>query len=111
MSEVSITINRMLIAVERSIRMLNREILNPEIPRLTLESMEPALRLVARVRGKYLKAILELAESCEDSVPDEATIADLRTTRECYDELVLGTQALETAIKRGYLDVEGIKTA
>jgi len=107
----SVKINRMLIEMERSMRLVNREILNPEIPELTIEGMEPALRLVARVRGKYLKAILELADSCENSIPDEATIAGLRNTRECYDELILGIQALEIAIKRGYLDVEGIQPA
>lgn len=103
----SIDTNRLLIELDRTMRTLNREVLNPEIPKLTMKGLEPTLRMVAIVRSAYLQAVLELAEISTGKIPDPQQIAELRKTRECYEELLSGAKAIETAIKRGYLDVEG----
>lgn len=105
MTDDPIDTNRLLMEMERSMRTFNREELNPDIPQLTMKGLEPTLRLVAKVRSAYLQAILKLADLSADEIPNTEQITELRKTRLCYEELVNGAQALETAIKRGYLDV------
>lgn len=99
-------INRLLLQQDKAIREINQQVINPLLPELTLAGLNPVATMVARVRARYLKALLDLAESCSDCVPAEEQIDELRVLREAYEEMVVGAQALETAIKRGYLDVK-----
>lgn len=103
--------NRLLMEMERTMRSLNRNVINPDIPELTLNDLEPAMKMVASVRSAYLKAVLDLGKETRGGVPEHEQVVELRKVRECYEELVLGSQALETAIKRGYLDVGTDKAA
>ena len=107
MSDNPIQTNRLLMEMEHSIKVLNRDVLNPDIPELTMKGLEPTLRMVAKMRSTYLQAVLELAQASSDKNPSTKQIAELRNTRVCYEELANGAKALETAIKRGYLDVAG----
>ncbi len=84
---------------------LNREVLNPDLPKLTIKGLEPTLRMVAKMRSTYLQAVLELAKASSDKNPSTRQIAELRNTRVCYEEVASGAKALEIAIKRGYVDV------
>lgn len=104
-------INRLLMELERSIRDINREVINPQITELTLDGLRPVLCLVATARARYLKALFDLAASeDEDSTrPTDAQFEELRQLRGEYDELMSGAKALETAIQRGYLDVTSSK--
>ena len=105
-------INRLLMELERSMRAINHEVINPQITELTIAGLRPVLCMVANARARYLKALFDLgaSESGNDERPTEAQFAELRTLREEYDELVSGAQALETAIQRGYLDVTDSKS-
>ncbi len=97
--------NRLLLEIDRSLRTLNQEIINPELPELTLDGLTPVLAMVARSRALYLKELLELSNIVKEGVPSPKQIAKLTNLRKSYEELAKASQALETAIERGYLDV------
>jgi hypothetical protein len=98
-------INRLLMELERSMRSINRELINPRIKELTVDEMRPVLCLVAHARSRYLKALFDLGAGLEDGHPTDAQFAELRKLRIEYEELMTGAKALETAIQRGYIDV------
>ena len=100
-------INRLLMELERSMRTINRKLINPEINDLTIDGLRPVLGMVASARARYLKALFDLgaSENGADDRPTEAQFEELRKLRHEYDELVNGAKALETAIQRGYIDV------
>ena len=97
--------NRLLLEIDKTIRELNRETINPAIPELALDDLCPVMNLVARSRAAYLKELFAVANMAEPGLPSPEQIRQLRRTRETYEEMVSGAQALETAIQRGYLDV------
>ena len=99
-------INRMLMEFERSMRSINREVINPEIKELTIDGLRPVIRLIAQARARYLKALFELGDTRQgQQVPDEQQLEELSRLRHAYEEMAQAAQALETAIQRGYLDV------
>jgi len=98
-------INRMLLELERSMRAINREVINPAIQELTLDRLRPVLNLVANARARYLKALFDLGASAENASPTAAQFEQLAERRREYEELVSGAKALETAIQRGYVDI------
>ena len=98
-------INRLLMELERHMRTVNREVINPQITELTIDGLEPAMRLVARARARYLRAFFDLGENADSEAPDETQIAGLRRLRTEYEELMTAARELEQAIQRGYLDV------
>lgn len=97
--------NRLLLEMDRTIRDLNREIINPMIPELTLGDLSPVMTLVARARGLYLQELFQITEVAGERMPSDDQIGRLQKLRYTFEELVKGAQALETAIERGYLDV------
>jgi hypothetical protein len=100
-------VNRLLMELERNMRAANREIINPRITELTLDGLKPVLRLVAHARARYLHALFELGAGIDDETPTDAQFEALGKLRIQYEELVKGAKELETAIQRGYLDVDG----
>jgi hypothetical protein len=100
-------INRLLMELERSMRSINHEVINPQISELSIDGLRPVLCMVAHARARYLKALFDLgaSESGNNERPTEAQFEDLRKLRTEFDELMDGARALETAIQRGYLDV------
>ena len=98
-------INRLLMELERSMRAVNHEVINPQIRELTIDEMRPVLCLVANARARYLKALFDLGSSQDTERPTEAQFTELHQLRTEFEELVSGAKALETAIQRGYLDV------
>lgn len=99
-------INRLLMELEHSLRQINREVINPEIQEITIDGLQPVLCLVARARARYLKALFDLGATVDDDRPTETQFQDLSKLRAEFDELVEGAKALETAIQRGYIDVQ-----
>jgi len=97
--------NRLLLAIDNQIKKLNREIIGPQIPKLILEELKPIMSLVAKARAAYLKELFVIAEQVEDEVSSLQQIEKLHSLRTIFEELVHATQALETAIERGYLEV------
>ena len=68
--------------------------------------MRPVLCLVAPARARYLKALFDLGAGVQDGTPTDSQFAELKKLRVEYEELVTGAKALETALQRGYIDVE-----
>lgn len=102
---MSTEINRLLMELERVMRDVNREVINPHIPHLHIADLDPALRLVAEARAEYLSAFFSLHEHKKDGKLGDEQIKRLHRLRIRYEELVEGAKALETAIQRGYLDI------
>ncbi len=98
--------NQLLLEMASNVRKINREIINPYIPDLTLDGIEPTIRLVALARASYLKEMFALASAVDDGMPNLEQVQKLRNLRIVFEELVSGAQAIETAIERDYLDVE-----
>jgi hypothetical protein len=96
--------NRLLLELEKIRRDINREIMNPAIPELNIEDIRPAVTMAARARLTYLAELLDISKLSPD-LPSHEQIDMLRQQRECYEELRAAVNALETAIDRGYLDV------
>jgi len=98
--------NRLLMELERSMRSINREIINPVIQELTIDGLRPFLCMVAQARARYLKAVVDLGDGNLDRHLDSSQLEYLQNLRREYDELSSASQALEAAIQRGYLDVQ-----
>jgi hypothetical protein len=96
---------RLLIAIDAEIREINRANINPIFEELKLSDLTPVIEMVAKARADYLRALYDIALKSPDGRPAAADIERLGTLRQVYEELVKGTQALETAIEREYLDV------
>ena len=99
-------INRLLMELERTMRATNREVINPQIEALTVDDLRPVLSLVAKARARYLKALFDLSAETGGERPSETGLDELSRLRRDYDELASGAKALETAIQRGYLDIQ-----
>jgi hypothetical protein len=99
-------INRLLMELERLMRAVNREVINPQIKELSIDDMRPALCMVANSRARYLKAFFELGAGTDGQEPTDTQLADLSRLRREYAELSEAAKALETAIQRGYIDVK-----
>lgn len=98
--------NRLLLELEKHRREINREIINPQFPKLALEDLEPLLRMMAHARADYVRVLLEIANDGNDQLPTRAQVEQLKGCRETFDELVAAINALETLIQREYLDVK-----
>ncbi|MDA8962116.1 hypothetical protein N9H37_02040 [Congregibacter sp.] len=98
--------NRLLLELEKLRRDINREIMNPAIPQLSVESIRPVITMAARARLSYLQELIDISKISPD-MPSHEQISMLARQREAYEELRSAVNALETAIDRGYLDVTG----
>lgn len=102
---MNMDVKRLLMEFDQALRETNKAIINPEVAVLKVADLEPVLAIVARARAAYLKNLIELANIYPDGLPDENQMAELKKCRLMYDELLNASQALQTAIERGYLDV------
>lgn len=103
---MTVSNNRLMLELEKFRREINRAIINPMIPELSLEDLKPLLSMVAHSRAAYVTELLEIAKLSPDAVPSADQIKQLRQCRETFDELVKAVNALETVIQRDYLDVK-----
>jgi hypothetical protein len=65
-------------------------------------------RLVARLRGRYLAQLLELGAIDRNALTD-AEIAELRRSRERFDEMDRGFADLKAAIESGEIELDGLR--
>lgn len=106
MSDPETKRHRLMLMLERHIRKINSEVINPEFPELKLEDLEPIIRMVARARGAYLKEVFKVTLAAGHKLPSSEQVDHLTEKREIFEELLAASKALETAIDRGYLDVQ-----
>jgi hypothetical protein len=98
---------RLLIELERAMKDVNREIINPLLPELNITDLTPIMTMVASARASYLNELCQLSEKFTNGqklTPE--LVKNLRFARLIYDELIEASKALDVAIERGYLDVE-----
>jgi hypothetical protein len=98
---------RLLIELERVMREVNRDTINPLLDELTRADILPIMEMAAKARGHYLQELFKLAQLSEDGQELTAeTVKELRFSRLIYSELLEASKSLDIAIERGYLDVE-----
>lgn len=94
---------RQLLMLEQLRRTINLETISSEIPMPSMDDITPILKMVAEVRTAYLKGLFDVANECE-GIPTIEQIQKLQELRRSYSELVDATNALETALERGYIN-------
>ncbi len=101
--------NRLMLQFEHLLRKTNKDNINPVIDSLSIDDLEPIISLVARCRARYLAYVHDISKKYEgtDDFPNAEEMEKLRKLRVAFDELTSGSQAFETSILRGYLDVKG----
>lgn len=104
---MTMTSSRLLLEINKSIKDLNRSIINPRIKELKVDDLSPVIEMVATARAAYLEEVFNLASTLDGKQPSTEQLKRLQHLRVSFEELAKGSQALETAIERGYLDVEG----
>jgi len=97
--------NRLLLQFEDTVKQINKEIIDPEIPALTMDKLQPVITLAARARAAYLKELFHTAANAGDEIPPPEKIEIIRNLRITYEEFLAGAQALEAAIQRGYVEI------
>lgn len=98
--------NRLLLQLEQTRREINRSVINPEIRTLSSSDVQPIITMVAHARAEYVGELFALAAATEGKqAPGDIT--RLHELGEKFDELVKAANALETMIRRGYVDVSG----
>jgi hypothetical protein len=91
--------------LETTIREVNHELISASTGAITRGAFTNVARMVARLRGRYLKCVLRLGEdSLNGNIHTEAAL-QLKPLREAYTEAVDGFAALEHALQRGYISL------
>ncbi len=98
-------IKRARLSMQQELRGINREVIHGLVPELDLAKLKPFFNLVANARGLYIKRLLEIAGNGK-TMPTDAQVKELSLLRRSYDELLNGGHIIETAIDRGYIDVD-----
>ncbi len=104
MSE-DMAINHARMEMQQELRRINREIIHDMVPELGIKKLSPLFHLVAKARGLYIKKLIEISEQ-SSNLPTDAQVKELSLLRRSYEELLSGGHMIETAIERGYIDVE-----
>lgn len=92
-------------SIEQSIQLANREVINPLIKPFTEERIFSFAVEVAKLRGAYLKAALDVGQA-NKAGPGPS---QLKRLREEFEEAREAFTALMTAIERGYVDLPSVK--
>jgi hypothetical protein len=89
--------------LEQAIAAINREQIGAITGAVSRAGFTSVARMVANLRARYLRTVLELAAGPADAcIPTEAAL-ELKRLREAYTEAMEGFAALEHAVQRGYL--------
>ncbi|MBL8806826.1 MAG: hypothetical protein JNN22_08280 [Rhodospirillales bacterium] len=94
---------KMLAYLDKSIRLVNREIIHKQIPGLTRERFIEFAASVAKLRADYLKAAMDCFL---DDKSDAEQLEGVQQKRALFEEGVKAYEALHRAIERGYIDPE-----
>lgn len=98
--------NRLLMELDKHRREINKETINPAFQVLKLENIEPVIAMCAKARADYIECLLSMANDQTEAGLSAKQVDQLKQRRGAYEELVSATNALETVIERGYVDVE-----
>jgi len=96
--------------LEQCIRIINHETIHARIPEITRETVLAIEISAARLRSKYLEAVCRIDPNDEEGTPKDEQVWNLRKSREAYEEVLKAHDTLLHAVKRGYVQVVGLKT-
>ncbi|MBX2881214.1 MAG: hypothetical protein KTR32_14820 [Granulosicoccus sp.] len=99
--------SRLLMELDKYRREVNREKINPTLAAVELDTFLPVIKICAEARANYIECLMEIANNDSDESCNLSQIEQLKQHRIAYEELVSAANALETVIKRGYVDVKG----
>lgn len=94
------TTNRFLLEVDASIIAANRKAISNKVGTVTRQRFEVFARRVADLRADYLAAAFEHPWSEPTAASD-----DMADKRQRYEEAVAAFEALERAVRRGYVEI------
>ena len=93
--------SRFMMEVDALVRAANREAITARIPRISRRDLEALARKTAELRADYLAAAFQT-----DWTTVDLDSLGLEGKRRMYDESLAAFEALERAIRRGYIDIE-----
>lgn len=103
MRDESIANERLWQEFEQAIRELNRQHIRAATGGVRKQHFLTAAENVARLRARYLKAVLALEAAAE--APPAPELEKLRHLRLAYEEALQGFDALRHAHERGYFEI------
>ena len=98
--------SRLIMELDKYRREINREKINPTLDTVDMNVLSPVVRICAKARASYIECLMGIAEDDSGDLCSSAQIDQLRQHRLAYEELVEAANALETVVKRGYVDVK-----
>jgi hypothetical protein len=103
MRDAIVTNERLWQEFEQSIRELNRRYIRAATGGVRKQHFLRAAENVARLRARYLNAVLRLEAAAE--APPLPDLEKVRQLREAYEEALQGFEALRHAHERGYFEL------
>jgi hypothetical protein len=102
------SVGQYLYHLTSDIRAFTRAETEHAVQACTPVEVQRVARLLAKLKGRYLAQIVDLASSKRGPI-GEMDIAEIRRSREMAEELELGLKALRSAIEIGDLPLAGVK--
>jgi len=93
--------------LEHAIKAINCEQIGTVTGAVTKTRFIEVARMVACLRARYLHRVLELGADCPEACIETEVALELKRLREAYNEALEGFAALEHALQRGYLQLDG----
>lgn len=87
-------------------REVNRATINPSLSAVDADMLLPVVKTCARARADFIEYFVEICDGDNEDNCTPEQIKQLKQFRMAYEELVSAANALETVIKRGYVDVK-----
>ena len=98
-------IRRMLQEFEHNVRDVNKQTISEIAGEIGAQEFAELGRTIAYTRARYLREVLKLAHSDNDSVNSGVNEA-LVECRKNYEEAMAGFAALKLALERGYFELK-----
>ena len=95
---------RLKYELEHAIKQINRDLIGEAAGTLGREDFSQVAKMVACLRARYLQTTLKMAESSGDQCIDTESALELKNLRIAYEEALAAFDALEHALRRGYID-------
>ncbi len=90
--------------LESTIKGINREQISQAAGAVGREEFIQVAEMVACLRARYLSDLLKMAKKSGPMCIDTETALELKALREAYQETLVGFDALEHALKQGYVE-------
>lgn len=90
--------------LEYTIKEINRKQIGEAAGVVGREDFIQVAEMVACLRARYLSDLLKMAKMSGPVCIDTETALKLKSLREAYQESLVGFDALEHALKRGYIE-------